>query len=359
MFPDTTIAVVLAQGFAEPYWLPSDYWSELSLPVYLFLAVVAGGGFLTGVTASLLDSRTDAGGLEGELSRWGFWVAVAGGAGSGLAVLSHQAILLRGLLFPIYMQNFESWMTIGTWILVSLVVVSVVALVFALFGDEASALEGASLFPRAIVAKLGLLETVDRLVDRVRPPKNGLVALYAVGSVLALATVYTGFELAVVETVPLWNMPVVVPAAFLLTGLASGVGLAVAVTALFARDVDTVIGGYAVATGLLSALGLAFVWYGWTEIATSDAPAAAVTYVALSEGSLAIGSWLVVLGLAVGLLAGLGVGGATLVDRRLPLLERAAVPALVGSFGLLVIGSLAFRIVMLYGAQEHPVVVVG
>ncbi|WP_049920073.1 dehydrogenase [Halobiforma nitratireducens] len=360
MSPDLTQAAVLAPGFAEPYWLPADYW-DLSIPVYLFLAVVAGGGFLTGASASLLGSRTDADadGLEGELARWGFLVAVVGAAGAGLAVLSHLAVIHRALLFPIYLTNFGSWITIGTWILVLLAVVAVLSLAFEVFGEEAADQDGASLFPRTIVAKLGLLETIDSLVDRVRPSETVLTGLYVVGGVLALGTVYTGFELAIVETVPLWNMPVVVPAAFLLTGLASGVGLTVAVTALFEREVDSVLGGYAVVTGLCSGIGLAVVWYGWTGIATSDAPAAAASSVALSEGSLAVGSWLVVVGLAVGLLAGLVVGGAALVDRRVPALERAAVPALVGSFGLLVVGSLALRIVLLLAAQQDPVVVVG
>ncbi len=352
--------VVLAQGFVEQLWLPADYW-DLSIPVYLFLAVVAGGGYVTGASACLLRHLRESGPccLESELARWGFMVAVAGAAGAGLAVLSHLAVIYRALLFPIYLTNFSSWITIGTWILVVLSVIAVICLVLQLFGEGPAQEEGTSLFPRAIVAKVGLLETVDRLVDRFRPPMVAFAAIHVLGSLLAVATIYTGFELAIVETVPLWNMPVVVPLAYLFSGLAAGVGLTVALTAFFEREVGPVVGGYAVATGVLSGLGLVTVWYGWTVLVASDAPAAAASQVALAETTLAIGAWLVVLGLAVALVVGVVVGGAALTGRRPPVLERLAVPALVGSFGLLVVGSLALRVLMLLAAQQDPVVVLG
>ncbi|AXR77385.1 polysulfide reductase NrfD family protein [Natrarchaeobaculum sulfurireducens] len=352
--------VVLAQGFVEQLWLPADYW-DLSIPVYLFLAVVAGGGFLAGATAQLVRWRRDTqpGAIESDIARWGFLVAVLGAAGAGLAVLSHLAVIYRALLFPIYLTNFSSWITIGTWILVVLSVIAIVCLLLSLFGTEAAADDGASLFPRAIVAKLGLLELLDGLVDRVRPPRVVIVGLYVIGSLLAVATIYTGFELAIVETVPLWNMPVVVPLAFLFSGLAAGVGLTVALTVFFEREVDPVVGGYTLATGVLSGLSLVTVWYGWTEIATSDAPAAAASQVALTETNLAVGAWLVVVALAVALVVGLVVGVAALTGRGSADLERVAVPALVGSFGLLVLGGLALRIVMLLAAQQDPVVVLG
>ncbi len=353
-------SIVLAPGFVEQLWLPADYW-DLSIPVYLFLAVVAGGGYLTGATACLFRSLRESGPccLESDIARWGFLVAVVGAAGAGLAVLSHLAVIYRALLFPIYLTNFSSWITIGTWILVILSVLAILCLVLQVFGDGPAQDDGASLFPRVIIAKLGVLETVDRLVDRFRPPMAGFAAIHVVGSLLAVATIYTGFELAIVETVPLWNMSVVVPLAFLFSGLAAGVGLTVALTVFFEREVTPVVGGYALVTGALSGLSLVTVWYGWTEIATSDAPAAAASQVALTETNLVIGSWLVVIGLVVALVVGLGVGAAALTGRHPPVFDRVAVPALVGSFGLLVIGSLVFRVLMILAAQQNPVVVIG
>ncbi len=352
--------MMLAPGFVEQLWLPADYW-DLSIPVYLFLAVVAGGGFLAGTTARLVRWRrgSNPSSIENELARWGFLVAVLGASGAGLAVLSHLAVIYRALLFPIYLTNFSSWITIGTWILVALSVIAIVCLVLSLFGEGPAQDDGASLFPRAVVARVGLLELLDGLVDRFRPPKAVAAGLYAIGSLLAVATIYTGFELAIVETVPLWNMPVVVPLAFLFSGLAAGVGLTVALTAFFEREVGPVVGGYALATGVLSGLSLAVVWYGWTELAANDAPAAAASQVALTETNLVIGTWLVVVALAVALVVGLVVGTAALTGRRPPVFDRVAVPALVGSFGLLVLGSLALRVLLLLAAQQNPVVVLG
>jgi len=351
---------LVGQSAVDHYWLSADYW-DLSIPLYLFLAVVAGGGVLTGATAPVLARLLGSadGRLEGELARWGFLVGVVSAAGAGLAVLSHLAVILRAVLFPIYLTNFESWITIGTWILVGLSVIATICLVFRLFGAKAAAAEGASLFPRAIVGKLGLLELADRLVDRFRPPAVVMGGLYAAGSLLAIATIYTGFELSIVETVPLWNMPVAVPLAFLFSGLAAGIGLTVGLTLVFERRLEPIIGAYAAMVGLLSGLGLAAVWYGWSVLTASDAPAAAASQVALTNGTLAAGSWLVVFGLAVASVVGLLVGALALTGRSGDGTDRLAGPALIGSFGLLLLGSLALRIILLLAAEQNPVVVVG
>lgn len=347
-------------AFVDSYWLAADYW-DLSIPVYLFLAAVAGGGYLAGSSACLVRWLRDSGPccLESEIARWGFMVAVAGAAGAGLAVLSHLAVIYRAILFPVYLTNFGSWITIGTWILVLLSLFAVVCLVLQLFGATPAADEGASLWPRTVVATVGLLDVLDRLVDRVRPPMAGFAALHLVGSLLALGTIYTGFELSIVETVPLWNQPTVVPLVFLTSGVAAGVGAALGLTMLFERELGPVFGTYAVAIGLLSGASLLIAAYGWTVIATSDAPAAAASYVALTEGLLYVGVWLVALGFLAPFLTGLSFGTAAMLDRISPSLERIGGPVLIGSFGLLFLGGLALRILLLLAAEQHPVVVVG
>ncbi len=346
--------------FTEFHWLPADYW-DLSIPVYLYLAVVAGGAYLTGASACYIRARREAGPccLENEIARWGFMLSVAAAAGAGLAVLSHLAVIYRAILFPIYLTNFGSWITIGTWILVGLSVFAVVCLVLQLFGENAAADDGASLFPRAIVARLGVLDTLDELVDRVRPPMNVFAGLHVVGSLLALATIYTGFELAIVETVPLWNEPVLVPALFLISGVAAGIGLTLGVTLLFEREIGPVYGGYATVVGVLSGISLVLVGYGWQALATSNSPAAAASYVHLTTGSLYLGSLLVVVGFLLPLVAGLAIGIGALTGRVSGTVERVGGPVLIGSFGLLVIGGLALRIVLLLAAEQAPVVVVG
>ena len=346
--------------FIELHWLPADYW-DLSIPVYLYLAVVAGGAYLTGASACFLRSLRRSGPccLESDIARWGFLVAVLSAAGAGLAVLSHLAVIYRAILFPIYLTNVGSWITIGTWILVALSVFAVVCLLLQLFGEEPASEDGASLFPRAIAAKLGVLETLDRVVDRVRPPMRGFAALHVVGSILALATIYTGFELAVVETVPLWNQPVLLPLLFLTSGVAAGIGVTLGLTMLFEREIGPVFGGYAVAVGVLSGISLLLVWHGWTTLATSDAPAAAASYANLTDGALYVGVWLVAIGFLTSLLAGLALGVAAILDRLTPTIERIGGPVLISSFGLLFVGALVLRVLLLLAAEQNPVVVIG
>ena len=344
--------------FTEFRWLSADYW-DLSIPVYLYFAAVAGGAYLAGASACFIRSWRSSGAccLESEMARWGFMVAVGSAAVAGLAVLSHLAVIYRAILFPVYLTNFGSWITIGTWILVILAILATVCLLLQLFGEDAAADSGASLWPRVIAAKLGILDWVDRAVDRVRPPMTGFAALHVVGSLFALATIYTGFELAIVETVPLWHQPVLLPLLFLTSGVAAGVGLTLALTMLFEREIGPVFGGYAVLVGFLSGTSLLLAGYGWQQLATSDAPAAAASYAHLTSGGLYIGVLLVALGFLAATVAGLVLGVAALTDQLSNSVERLGGPALIGSFGLLVIGGLILRVLLLLAAEQNPVVV--
>ncbi|WP_254769202.1 NrfD/PsrC family molybdoenzyme membrane anchor subunit [Salinilacihabitans rarus] len=356
------MSVTLQPLFVEYHWLPADYW-DLSIAVYLFLAVVAGGGYLAGASASLWrtvasDASAAADRRRAEIARWGFLVAVVGAAGAGLAVLSHLAAISRALLFPIYLTNAGSWITIGTWILVALSAVAVLSLVLELFGEEAATAEGAGLFPRAVAAAIGLCDPLDRLVDRLDPSPATTAAVSLLGSLLAVGTLYTGFELAVVETVPLWNRPTLLPPAFLASGVAAGTGLALALALLFERRLDRVAGAYAVAVATLSGASLGIVWGGWTDLAASDAPAAEASHAALAGGTLEPAVWLVVAGFVVPLVVGLAVGLGALSERLSPGFERVGGPALIGSVALLFAGGLALRVVLLLAAAQDPVVVV-
>lgn len=345
-------------GFLEMHWLHADHWG-ISIPLYLYLAALAGGGFLAGASASMLRWRGDEDDpLKGELARWGFLVAVVAAAGAGLAVLSHLAVVYRAILFPIYLTNFSSWITIGTWILVLLATFSVLGLLLVQFGERAAADEGASLFPRWIAAKLRLAAPLDRLVDRVLSSTVAFVVIHLIGAVFAVATLYTGFELAIVESVPLWNRPTLLPALFLASGVAAGMGLSLALTMTFERELSRAFGGYAVVVALLSGVSLALVWYGWTTFASSNSPAAAASYNILT-GELSLGMWLVVLGFIAPLVTGLVLGTAAAMDRLSKSIERAGGPALVASFVLLAAGALALRILLLLAAEKNPVVVVG
>ncbi len=344
--------------FTEFQWLPADYW-DLSIPVYLYFAAVAGGAYLAGVSACVLRSRqlVEAEVLAGEIARWGFMLAVGSAAVAGLAVLSHLAVIYRAILFPVYLTNFSSWITIGTWILVLLAILAVVSLLFQLFGEQAAEESRSSGWPRLLLAKIGVLDWTDRAVDRVRLPAVAMSLLYGVGSLLAVATIYTGFELAVVQTVPLWHQPVLLPVLFLTSGVAAGVGLTVAMTMLFERRFAPVFGGYAVAVGLLSLTSFGVAVYGWHRIATTDAPAAAASHAHLSSGTLYFGVLLVALGFLAAAISGLAFGVTALFNQLPDRVERIGGPVLIGSFSLLAVGGLVLRLLLLLAAEQNPVVV--
>jgi protein NrfD len=353
MVPD----LVVLPAFVEFHWLHADHWG-LSIPVYLYLAAVAGGAYLTGASASLLRWRGDTSNpLQGAIARWGFVVAVVAAAGAGLAVLSHLAVIYRAVLFPIYLTNFGSWITIGTWILVSLAAFSVIGLVLVQFGGRAAADAGPSLFPRWLAGRLGLQGALDGLADRVRSVRPVFVVLHLLGAVLAVGTLYTGFELAIVEAVPLWNRPSLMPGLFLASGIAAGMGVTVALTMAVHRKLTPVLGGYAVVVALLSGVSLLLVWQGWSSLAANGTPAAAASYAQLT-GDLAIGVWLVALGFVAPLAAGLVLGTAAVMDRLSRSVERLGGPTLIASFVLLAVGSFALRVLLLLAAAKDPVVVV-
>lgn len=339
------------------HWLEADLWG-LSIPVYLYLAALAGGAYLTGASASLLRSRdVDPDPVYGEIARWGFIVAVGAAAGAGVAVLSHLAAIHRAILFPVYLTNFGSWITIGTWILVLLATFAVLSLLLVQFGKRAAADGGASQFPRWIAAKLGVTGPLDGFVDRVRSSTAVFVSIHLLGSVFGLATFYTGFELAVVETVPLWNQPTVLPVLFLTSGVAAGMGLTLALTMSVERALPRVFGGYSLVVALLSGISLVLLWYGWTAVESSHAPAAEASAAHLA-GGLSTGTWLVVLGFLVPLVTGLVFGTAAAMDRLSRSIERAGGPVLIASFVLLAVGALSLRILLLLAAEKNPMVVV-
>jgi len=164
--------------------------------------------------------------------------------------------------------------------------------------------------------------------------------------------------LAIVETVPLWNEMVIVPALFLTSGLAAGIGLTVAITMVFEREIGPLCGGYAVVVAVLSGSSLLIAAYGWTLLAGSGVPALDASYSALTDGVLWVGVWVVTLGLVLALVVGLAVGLAALLGRLPASVERAGGPMLIGSFGLLTVSGLLMRILFLLAAEQHPVVII-
>ncbi|MFC7045564.1 dehydrogenase [Halobacteriaceae archaeon GCM10025711] len=285
-------------------------------------------------------------------------VAVAASAVAGVAILSHLADPLRALVFPFTLTNLGSWITRGTWILVALAVFATVQALWLLFGTEGARDSTPSRFPRRIAGAFGLLGFLDGLADRLRPGPAGRRVVALLGLVPALATVYTGFELATVWTVPLWDQPVLLPLSFLGSGLAAGVAVAVGLTAVFEGADSRTVAQYSGVVAVLLVGTLATLGVYWTRLGASDSLATVASVAGLQAGNLGLAVWTVALGLALPAVALLGFAALRLAG--VPVLQRrAGTTVLVGSTLLVVVASFTLRVVVLYGAVKIPIGISG
>jgi protein NrfD len=333
-------------------WLDHTHWHLLTA-VYLFFATLGGGAYLAGVVAAAL-------GRDGErreplaFARWAFLTAVVATAVSGIAILAHLARPLSGLLFPLTLTEFGSWITRGTWILVSLAGVSVLQLLWVHFGDRASDVDGPSTVVRRLAGVFRLRGVGDRLADLTRPGGTGYWAVTLLGVLPALGTVYTGFELAVVESVPLWNHPTLLPLLFIVSGVASGVAASLALTVAFEGTTDRLVVGFAgvVGVGFLLTGGLL-----WALLNAVDASPAGQASMALLDGELNVFVLLLAAGIVVSLLASPVLAWVWHTREDQPVAGLAVKSALVVSLLAGVVAAFLIRYVFVYGATQDPIVV--
>lgn len=337
----------MAAGLA---WIDHKHWHLLTA-IYLFFATLGGGAFLTGVVAYALGRDGDSA-EPMAVARWAFLTAVVATAISAVSILAHLARPLVGLLFPFTLTNFGSWITRGTWILVSLAALSGLQTLWFHFGDRARDAEGPSAFLKTLAGVVGLQGLVDRLADATRPSGNRYWAVTGVGSLVALATVYTGFELAVIRSVPLWNNPTVLPLLFIISGVASGAAAALALTVAFDGATDRLVVGLTglVTVGLVLTAGL--FWVLWSSVGSSPAGAKSM---ALLNGKL---YGLVVL-LAVSIAVS-AIGSPVLAwlwhDRNeTEMAQRVVRPTLVVSLAAAVLAAFLIRYLLIFGAVQDPI----
>lgn len=335
-------------------WLEHVHWG-LTTAVYLFFAALGGGAYLAGLTAYGLDEGGDRTTME--FARWAFLVALVAVAVAGVAILSHLADPLAGVLFPVTLTNFESWITRGTWILVSLGLVSALHVLWFHFGSLGTTGVGASGFVRSLAGVLRLRDPLDRLANVTLPAGGRYWVVAVLGVLPAVGTVYTGFELAAVESVPLWNNPTMLPGVFLASGIAAGVAAALALTVAF-EGTDSrlvaVFGGVVTVAALATAVLL---WGFWSSVGGSPAGTSSTTM--LTAGPLQTAFTVVVVGIGVSLVAVpvLAWAGYARGDSRL---SRLVVrPGLVASLSLVVVASFLLRYAVLLAAVKEPLVVVG
>lgn len=336
-------------------WIERGHWG-LTTAVYLFAAALGGGSYLASLGAFGLDSTGDRQNRLA-LARWSSLVALAAVAVAGVAILSHLAAPLRGLLFPLTLRNFGSWITRGTWILVTLGVFASLQTLWFHFGALGREGTGPSTFVRHVAGWVGLRDPLDRLADWSRPDGGRYWAVALVGALPALGTVYTGFELAAVDAVPLWHHPTVIPVAFLASGVAAGIAAPLALSVTFETAPTRLTVGFAGAMALGFVVSAVLLLVLWTSLAGT--PAASASKTTLTAGPLQdvvtlAGAGLVVSLVASPLLAWWGyVRGATSVTRWV------VRPGLVATLVLGVVATFLVRYALLFAAVKDPVVLVG
>jgi protein NrfD len=335
--------------------LDGGHWG-FTTAVYLFFAALAGGAHVTGVAAYALGGD-DERAVRLSLARWAFLVALVAVTIAGLAILSHLADPLAGLLFPVTLTNFGSWITIGTWVLVSLGAFTALQTLWVHFGPVGQDTDESRAALRWPARRLGLLERVDRFADRTRPDGVGYQLVTALGLLPAVGTVYTGFELAVVATVPLWNNPALLPALFLASGLAAGVAAALAPTiALEGAASRTAVGAAGVvAVGLLASVAL--LWGLWSSLGPSQA--AEASRAMLADGSLAMLVRVLLASIVLSLVGSPLLAWIGYTRPESELTRRVVRPGLVGTLLAGVLGAFLVRYAVVAAGVQDPIVVVG
>lgn len=191
----------------EPIVLLQHKWSaDLFIPAYLFFGGLTAGLFVVAALADLVGlvwSRME------RVARVAGLTAVPVLALAGFFLTVHLGKPERGLGFPLFFTNYNSWMTRGGW------VVGVAG---------------------PLVVAYGVL-----WYFRVWPLTRRIVALLGI-PVLGFLAMYTGFLLSGAGYVPLWSRRFL-PLLFLNSGLTTGVaaaGVVLLVIAWLRRDLADV-----------------------------------------------------------------------------------------------------------------------
>lgn len=174
----------------EPIVLMQHKWSQsLHVPVYLYFGGLTAGVFIVAVLADLVGIKRE---RFKRLSRISALVAIPLLAVAGFFLTVHLGKPERGLAFPFFFTNYDSWMTRGGW------VVSIATGFVVLYG----ALWWRGTAPRA----------------------RQIVGVVGIPAAVGLA-MYTGALLAGAGFVPLWSMKYL-PLLFLNSGLTTGIAAA-------------------------------------------------------------------------------------------------------------------------------------
>lgn len=171
----------------DPIVLWQHKWSaDLFIPTYLFLGGLTGGVFIIAALADLLSIKFQ---RFAYVSRLAAFITVPILALAGFFLTVHLGKPERGLGFPLFFTNYNSWMTRGGWVV------------------------GASAPLVVLYAALWYF--------RVFPGLRRTLAVIGI-PLLAFFSIYTGLLLSGAWYVPLWSGKYL-PTLFLTSGLTTGV----------------------------------------------------------------------------------------------------------------------------------------
>ncbi len=375
--------MVLEITFDVPY----SQWNW-QVGVYIALIGLAAGAYLTGYVADLISWQRDAR-EHGPVAKFGYLIGLVGVGIGGPILLSHLATPFRAMMIPLTMTNFDSWMTIGAYMLGGMGLGAFLLFAWTAFGrdrphrrtaDEggsggvsadggtdvatdggsseggpAKAATGGDTAEGVGTAdeRNGVLSQVDALADYTRPTEpvrlalGGVFAIFAAGVLIYSAMAFGSGSF---ERVALWDKTFLVPV-MIFSGLGAGLAASVGLAAITENEITRAIQNYSlVSSGLLVAtLGALAA----TVFLLPEQVPAAEPDVANLLGTYA---WLFV-GLAV--VAGLIVPillsiGAVLGQRRDALSPNAATASYALAGLLVVVGKLALAMSYLLAAEFTP-----
>lgn len=322
---------------------PAILWGT-AIGFYLFLGGVSGGSYVTGAVADFFSVRTD-----NENKARVYWItARTGMAMSFISIAIGGLILLFHLGEPgnvVYIwlfQNPASWMAIGVWVIIGMVIIAMLQLLWLGFGEEGS--------------YDVTFRRLDYLADFTRPRPYERLALSAVGAILALVLiVYTALLLSAANpVVPLWD-PILLPLLFLASGLSMGIAATVGITALRRGVEGTGVHGFSLADDVIIVAELGIIALLLVSL-SGQTGASAVSYERLTD-TFALEFWggVVFLGLVLPLVISI----AMIVIERFSTIDishRVKTSAYVTKFGFVIIGGWFLRMAILFSAYNIPLI---
>jgi formate-dependent nitrite reductase membrane component NrfD len=314
----------------EPVVLVHDKWgTDAYVPLYLFFGGLTAGVFLVAVIADLLSIKSKR--LE-PMARVVAYAAVVALALAGFFLTFHLGRPTRGLAFPLFFTNEESWMTRGGWIV-------------------------------GIGAPLVVLYAASWYFG-VRPLWRRIVGIVGL-PVVAMMAVYTGLLLSSAGFVALWSQRFL-PILFLNSGLTTGLAAAGLILILawpFLRDqagLDELktftrwVSGGVIVLILLEMYELySFMSYlrgGVERVAFGRVvppKAGELAYQYVTQGELAPWFWIGVVGIGLTVPLILGVLEFALGWFQKPLFRATAAT----KFALVLIGGILLRFVIVWGGS--------